>query len=78
MKCFIILFLLFVLSSCAQTAPTIAKKHSYDTKEGKKKLQKFNDLQFGANKQFDYRIEKTTKVYKKAGYKNSSTKKKKK
>lgn len=74
-----LIFALFlIITSCAttQTVPSV-KKHSYDTREGKQKLKKYNDLQYGADRQFDYRVKRTEKAYKKAGYKDKKTKKKK-
>lgn len=79
LKKIIFLIIIFLTTSCAvtQNGPSV-KKHSFQTTDGKKKLQKYNDLQYGADKQFDYRINRTEKAYRKAGYKGSKTKKKKK
>lgn len=49
MKKLIILLLALTLSSCAALKPE-AKKHSYETKEGRKKLKNYNDLYNGGIK----------------------------
>lgn len=64
----ILIFSISFLASCASQGPS-AKRHSFSTVSGKRKLQHYNDLYNGKDKQFDYRIKKTKKANKKAGYK---------
>jgi hypothetical protein len=68
MKKLLYIFIILCLSSCVSQAPSV-KKHSFETRAGKKKLLKYNNLYNGADKVYDYRVKKTKKTNKKAGYK---------
>lgn len=69
MRLLVSLIIVLMLTSCVSSGPSF-KKHSYETRAGRTKLKKYNDLYNGANRQFDYRIKRTKQLYKKSGYKN--------
>lgn len=69
MKWLYYVLIVIMLSSCVTAGPSTSR-HSFQTRAGKKKLLKYNNLYNGTDKQYDYRVKKTKKANKKAGYKD--------